>query len=64
MNRASVPGVAQRDHAHEAGARVVSLPQTVDPNKVSAEYKQGVLSVHLPLREEAKPRQIKVDVAA
>ena len=41
-----------------------SLPTTVDPSRVSAEYKQGVLTVRLPLREEAKPRSIKVDVAA
>jgi HSP20 family protein len=45
-------------------SRSFSLPTTVDPNKVSAEYKQGVLTVRLPLREEAKPRSIKVDVAA
>ena len=45
-------------------SRSFSLPQTVDPNRVSAEYKHGVLSVKLPLREEAKPRSIKVDVAA
>jgi HSP20 family protein len=45
-------------------SRSFSLPQTVDPNRVSAEYKQGVLTVRLPLREEAKPRSIKVDVAA
>lgn len=45
-------------------SRSFSLPQTVDPGKVSAEYKHGVLTVRLPLREEAKPRQIKVDVAA
>ena len=45
-------------------SRSFSLPQTVDPNKVAAEYKQGVLTVRLPLREEAKPRSIKVDVAA
>jgi HSP20 family protein len=45
-------------------SRSFSLPQTVDAGKVSAEYKHGVLSVRLPLREEAKPRQIKVDVAA
>ena len=31
---------------------------------IGAEYKDGVLTVRLPLREEAKPRQIKVDVAA
>jgi HSP20 family molecular chaperone IbpA len=36
----------------------------VDPNRVSAEYKNGVLTVRLPQREEAKPRTIKVDVAA
>lgn len=45
-------------------SRSFSLPQTVDPNRVSAEYKQGVLTVRIPLREEAKPRSIKVDVAA
>ena len=45
-------------------ARSFSLPQTVDTSKVGAEYKNGVLTVRLPLREEAKPRQIKVDVAA
>jgi HSP20 family protein len=45
-------------------SRSFSLPQTVDPGKVSAEYKHGVLTVRLPLREEAKPRSIKVDVAA
>jgi HSP20 family protein len=45
-------------------SRAFSLPQTVDTAKVGAEYKNGVLTVRLPLREEARPRQIKVDVAA
>jgi len=45
-------------------SRSFSLPQTIDPNKVAAEYKQGVLTVRLPLREEAKPRQVKVNVTA
>jgi HSP20 family protein len=44
--------------------RSFSLPQTVDTGKVAAEYKNGVLSVRLPLREEAKPRSVKIDVAA
>ncbi len=44
--------------------RSFSLPQTVDASRVAAEYKNGVLTVRLPLREEAKPRTIKVDVAA
>jgi HSP20 family protein len=45
-------------------SRSFSLPQTVDSAKVGADYKNGVLTVRLPLREEARPRQIKVDVAA
>jgi len=45
-------------------SRSFSLPQTVDAAKVWAEYKNGVLTVRLPVREEAKPRSIKVDVAA
>ena len=45
-------------------SRSFSLPQTVDAAKVAAEYKNGVLTVRLPVREEAKPRSIKVDVAA
>ena len=45
-------------------SRSFSLPQTVDATKVGAEYKNGVLTVRLPMREEAKPRQIKVEIAA
>jgi len=52
------------ERRYGAFSRAFSLPQTVDPGKVAAEYKQGVLTVRLPLREEAKPRSIKVDVAA
>ena len=52
------------ERRYGAFSRSFSLPQTVDPNRVSAEYKNGVLTVRLPLREDAKPRSIKVDVAA
>lgn len=45
-------------------SRSFSLPQRVDTAKVAAEYKNGVLTVRLPLRDEAKPRQVRVDVAA
>jgi HSP20 family protein len=43
-------------------SRSFSLPSSVDATKISAEHKNGVLTVRLPAREEAKPRQIKVDV--
>ena len=45
-------------------SRSFTLPRTVDAGKVSAEYKNGLLTVRLPLREEARARQIKVEVAA
>jgi HSP20 family protein len=45
-------------------SRTFALPPTVDANEVSTEYKAGVLTIRLPLREKAKPKQIKVEVAA
>jgi HSP20 family protein len=52
------------ERRYGAFSRSFSLPQTVDVAKVAAEYKNGVLTVRLPLREDARPRQVKVDVAA
>ena len=43
--------------------RSFTLPNTVDAAKVSAEYKNGVLTITLPFKEEAKPRTINVAVA-
>ena len=45
-------------------SRSFTLPPTVDAGKVSADYKNGVLTVKLPFREEAKPRAITVEIAA
>src|SRR5579872_7166990 len=41
-------------------SRSFSLPNTVNPEAIHAEYKNGVLTVNLPKREESKPRQVKV----
>jgi HSP20 family protein len=41
-------------------SRSFTLPSTVDASNISAIYKDGVLTVRLPQREEAKPRQISV----
>jgi HSP20 family protein len=43
-------------------SRSFALPTTVDTEKVSASFTDGVLTITLPLREEAKPRQIQVQV--
>ena len=40
--------------------RSVELPRELNPSKASADYKNGVLSVHVPLRDEAKPQKITV----
>ncbi len=42
--------------------RSFTLPNTVDTEKVSASYNNGVLDITLPKRAEAKPKQIKVNV--
>jgi HSP20 family protein len=42
--------------------RTFTLPASVDTGRISAEYKNGVLTVTLPLREDAKPKQIDVAV--
>ncbi|MCC7417348.1 MAG: Hsp20/alpha crystallin family protein [Acidobacteria bacterium] len=52
------------ERRYGAFSRSFSLPQTVDVAKVAAEYKNGVLTIRLPLRDEARPRQVKVDAAA
>jgi HSP20 family protein len=43
--------------------RTVTLPYPVKGDKVSASYKDGLLTVTLPKTEESKPKQIKVNVA-
>ncbi len=40
--------------------RSFSVPQTIDVDKVSAEMQDGVLHLHLPKSEAAKPRQIEI----
>jgi len=46
----------------EAGSfsRIVSLPGEVDSDKVDAKLKDGILTVHIPKAEVAKPKQITV----
>src|ERR1700726_1050280 len=42
--------------------RSFTLPTTVDPEKVQADYDKGVLQITLPKKAEAKPKQVKVNV--
>jgi HSP20 family protein len=49
------------ERAHGRFARSFTLPATVDGSRISASYKDGVLTVRVPQREEAKPKQITVE---
>ena len=51
------------ERAYGTFHRSFTLPNTVDTSKVSADFKNGVLTVTLPFKEEAKPRTINVEVA-
>jgi HSP20 family protein len=61
-----VPRDAYRrvERAYGAFSRRFALPRSVDASKVAAEYKDGVLTVRLPMREESKPRTVHVAVAS
>lgn len=54
----------QRYHLRErrsgSFSRSISLPSTVDAEHIQASYTAGVLTLHLPKLEEAKPRRIQV----
>lgn len=52
------------ERSYGSFSRSFSLPNTVNPEAIAAEYKNGVLTVKLPKRAEAKSRQVKVNVAA
>ncbi|HLF17757.1 MAG TPA: Hsp20/alpha crystallin family protein [Candidatus Omnitrophota bacterium] len=42
--------------------RSFTLPASVDPQKVNASYKDGVLEITLPKKEEAKKKEVKVEI--
>jgi HSP20 family protein len=42
--------------------RTLPLPATIDVEKINADFKDGILTVKLPKREEAKPKQITVKI--
>jgi HSP20 family protein len=51
------------ERSHGPFARSFSLANTVNSEAIEADYQNGVLTLVIPKREEAKPKQIKVNVA-
>jgi HSP20 family protein len=52
------------ERSYGSFARSFSLANTVNSEAIKADYKDGVLTLTIPKREEAKPKQIKVNVGA
>ena len=48
------------ERSYGSFSRSFTIPSTIDAGAISASYKDGVLTVKLPQREEAKPKQIEV----
>ena len=51
------------ERSYGAFTRTFSLPNSVDADKVTANYKDGVLTLTMPKKEEAKPKTIKINVS-
>jgi HSP20 family protein len=57
-----IKGYHRIERSYGEFVRSFALPNTVDTEKVAADYKDGVLTISLPRKESAKPRQVKVAV--
>jgi len=55
-------GYMRRERFEGEMTRMVTLPGAFDESKIEATYEHGVLSVHVPKAEHAKPKQIPVKV--
>lgn len=61
MRRLSIAGAsAWREFGEAEFRRTFSVPQSIDVGRVHAELKDGVLRLHLPKSEAARPRQIEI----
>ena len=50
------------ERSYGSFARSFSLPNSISTDKVKADFKDGLLTLTMPKREEAKPKTIKIDV--
>ena len=56
-------GFHRIERSYGTFVRAFSLPDTVEADKVKADYKNGVLTVTLPKKEVAKPRTVNVEIS-
>jgi HSP20 family protein len=55
-------GYHRIERSYGSFLRSFTLPNTVDPNKINAEYQDGLLRLSLPKRPESQPRSIEVKI--
>lgn len=55
-------GYHRIERSYGAFTRSFAVPNSFDTDRISAQYRNGVLTVSLPKKEAAKPRQVKVEV--
>lgn len=54
----------RREFGYSSFKRTFTLPDTVESDAIKAQYKEGILTVHLPKREEAKEKPAKrIDIS-
>jgi HSP20 family protein len=49
----------RREYSYQSFSRSFTLPKSVDAEKISAKYENGILSIEIPKKEEAKPKPAK-----
>ncbi len=51
--------ISKREFSYQSFTRSFTLPELVEDEKISAKYENGILSITIPKKEEAKPKPIK-----
>jgi HSP20 family protein len=51
--------VVRKEFSYRSFKRVFTLPETIDSDKIKANYKDGILTINIPKREEAKVKPVR-----
>lgn len=59
-NQEGADNYTRREFSYQAFCRSFSLPTSADSEKISAKYSDGILTIQIPKREEAKPKPVRL----